>query len=68
MAAPLELRHYFRKATFEDVKAGLQPIRQGADLYAPPVLQWRYRERVKINDAETLHWSEWQDVPAVREE
>jgi len=68
MAAPIEFRHYVKRATLEDIKAGAQYVVAHADLWLLPVLQFRYRERVKLNDAESLQWSEWQDVPLVREE
>ena len=68
MAAPLELRHYLRTYTLEDVQKGLQPVRTPEGIFCPPVLQWRYRERVMLNDKASYTWSEWQDVPFVRED
>ncbi len=67
--APIELRHYLRYFTLEDLKAGLQPIQQRAAdgtvlLYAPPVLQVRWREKT---DDGGLRWSEFVDVRYERE-
>jgi len=68
MAAPIEFRHYVKRATLEDIKAGAQYVPFQGELWLAPRLQFRFRERVKLNDAESLQWSEWQDVPLVREE
>ncbi len=68
MAAPVELRHFMRQFTMADLEAGLQPNRQRLQdgtiaVYAPPVLQFRYREKI----AGELRWSEWADVRFERE-
>jgi hypothetical protein len=74
MASPLEFRHFFRKYTLDDCAAGLQPIRQQIDgrveLFAPPVLQFRHRDRDRApSDGSTQRflWTEWADVPYVRD-
>jgi hypothetical protein len=69
MAAPIELRHFLRRFTLADLEAGLQPVRQvmpdGAiGLFAPPSLQFRYREKT---DDGGLRWSDWADVRFERE-
>lgn len=75
---PIDFRHYVRKYTLDDARAGTQPLRlptgpsiggqQPMDLFAPPVLQFRYKTKVHVNGTPTLEWSEWIDVPVVREE
>lgn len=71
MAAPIEFRQYLRLYTMDDARRGLQPIRlprgeSGAiELYTGPALQYRYTQRSR--DAGVVTWSEWQDVPIVRE-
>jgi len=70
MASPLEIRHYLRRYTLDDAKAGAQPMRLDGELYAAPVLQYRVKERLQTTDgkpAAIYQWSEWIDVPFVRE-
>lgn len=77
MPSPVEFRHYMRRLTLADVAAGIQPIRQQlpnergeltVKLFAPPTLQWRYREKIHVDGVARLEWSEWQDVGYVRAE
>ena len=73
MSSPLEFRYWLRYYTLDDARNGSQPIKlpQGpqlvTQLFAAPALQWRYRERIQNGDALSMRWSEWQDVPLVRE-
>lgn len=73
MASPLEFRHFMRKYTLDDCAAGLQPIRQQIDgrveLYAPPVLQFRYRSGKQQDQSGEISflWTDWSDVPYVRD-
>lgn len=64
MPAPLELRMYLRRITMDELEAGVQPMKQNGKLYHPPVLQFRYLQ--KINGS--VSWSEWQNVGYEREE
>jgi hypothetical protein len=74
-AGPIEFRYFMHVFTLDDIARGLQPIRMPQGIFAPPMLQWRYRQRVSVksasdNIAEMVHesqWSEWRDVPYVRE-
>jgi len=61
MAAPIEFRHYLRRYTLEDVRAGNQVIRLDGECFAAPELQFRYRER-------SGDMSAWIAVPYVREQ
>ena len=68
----MEIRQYLRRLTIEDVRKGMQPVRlTGPDgttqVYAPPVLQYRNRERVMIDGEQVLQWSAWADAQVVRE-
>jgi hypothetical protein len=73
MSAPFEVRFYSPLYTLDDARKGIQPIRfapaPGApvELLGPQVLQTRYRERIMLNGAQTTRWTEWENVPAVRE-
>jgi len=74
LASPIEFRHYLRLFTLDDARNGVQPLRLPraidgrTELYAPAVLQFRYREKVAtVNGGVDLQWSEWQDVPIARE-
>ena len=73
MSSPLEFRYYLRLLTLDDIRQGAQPLKlpqgpQGSvQLFASPALQWRYRERIQNGDALSMRWSDWQDVPLVRE-
>ncbi len=66
-APPIELRHYLRLATMDDIAAGMQPLRQqtasGIQLFAPPVLQYRY----KTKSENVVEWSPWLDINYARE-
>lgn len=68
MAAPIQMRYWLREFGLEDLRAGMQPIRQAMPngelkLFAQPALEFRYRE--KINGE--LAWSEWNPVLYARE-
>ncbi len=67
--APIEFRNYVPLVTLADIQQGIQPIRLDGKLYAPPRLQYRYRERVQGDNgaAPVMQWSEWQEVPFIRE-
>ena len=77
MAAPVEFRNYLRRFTLDDARNGVTPQRvptgpivngqQPWDLFNPPVLQFRHRERVNSGGNVVMEWSAWQDVPFVRE-
>ena len=77
MSSPVEYRYYLRRFTIADLKAGLQPLQQRVgpvvngqaptELFAPPQLQYRYKEKVHVDGKPTLEWSDWIDVPFVRE-
>jgi hypothetical protein len=65
--APIEMRHFLRAFTLEDAAQGVTPIRSAdADgkpqLHCPPVLQFRYRENVYINNVKTSQWSAWTTI------
>lgn len=67
-SSPVEFRHYMRLCTMQDIKNGVNPLRltgpdQAPQLYCPPQLQFRYKER----DQQGVTWTEWADVPLVRE-
>lgn len=68
MAVPVEFRYLLRLATIEDIANGVQPIRQqtgaGVQLFCPPVLQFRYREKGEDGG---LRWSAYRDVMYERE-
>ena len=53
------------------LEQGLQPIKITEDgkttLYAPPIMQYRVRESIYVDGKKTLEWSEWIDVPFVKE-
>lgn len=67
-AGPVEFRFYLTAFTLDNVREGMNPIRsqgpKGVQLHNPPVLQWRYKRR---GEEGAMGWSEWQDVPYVRE-
>lgn len=68
MPSPIEFRFFLRLATIEDVAQGLQPVRQmtasGPQMYCPPVLQFRYKEKGADG---ALQWSEFEEIRYVRE-
>ncbi|HWG34687.1 MAG TPA: hypothetical protein VN650_10990 [Gemmatimonadaceae bacterium] len=66
-AGPIEFRYYMRAFTLDDIARGLQPIRMAQGIFAPPMLQFRFRQRVANGDATRAEWSDWRDVPYVRE-
>jgi hypothetical protein len=37
-------------------------------LFTPPILQWRYKERIHVDGKATTQWSPWLEVPIVMEE
>jgi hypothetical protein len=49
------------------LQAGINPHHKDADgtLYGPPALRYRWRERVKLGNGESLQWSAWMLVPYV---
>jgi hypothetical protein len=75
--ALIEIRQFLRRFTLEDLKSGIQPIRQFVgpavngvapiELFAPPVLQYRVKERNHVDGKPTLEWTDWQDANYVRE-
>ncbi len=72
MASPIELRQFLRRFTLDDARNGVQPIRQvlangRVELYSPPVLQVRTRERTNRDGQVALEWGEWRDTLFVRE-
>ena len=68
MASPIEFRFYLKLATIEDVANGIQPVRQmtnnGPQLYCPPVLQFRYKEKGADG---SLQWSPFEEIRYIRE-
>lgn len=70
MSSLIEVRLFHRKATLDDVRAGVSPhlVRIGpmaVEAYMPmPVLQ--YRSKAKDGSGKVA-WSEWEDAPVVRE-
>ena len=71
MADPIgpvvEIRHYLKLATIDDICRGLQPVKlpdaSGApQMYLPPVLQYRWKERVFVDGKAEFLWSPWVDV------
>lgn len=67
MSGPVEFRLYARKLTLEDVKAGIQPMRDGNELYCPAMLQYRYKQRLSVAGKVETEFSEWQFVPFIKE-
>lgn len=74
--AIIELRMYWRRFTMADLERGGQPQRlntgpvvngqQESALFAiPPVLQYRYKEKVFEDGAPKFSWSPWFDVANV---
>jgi hypothetical protein len=79
MADTIEIRQYLRKYTLDDVKMNLQALKiqvgpsvngqpaPGELFCPPPMLQFRVKTRVHVDGKPTTEWSEWEDVPIVRE-
>ena len=73
MASPVEFRYFLGKFSMDDFRNGFQPVKQfvgpqnAVEYFKPPQLQYRYKERVIVNGAPLLEWSEWADVPMIRE-
>lgn len=67
MAGPVEFRLYARKLTLDDVKAGIQPMRDGNELYCPAMLQYRYKQRLSVAGKLETEWSDWTFVPFIKE-
>ena len=73
MASPVEHRFYLRKATMDDIAQGMNPLRErlpdgSVQLFRPiPELQFRYKEKIYLNGAVQLEWSEWITIPLVKE-
>lgn len=74
--SPIEFRHYLKLATIEDIAQGMQPLRQqtarGLELFAPPVLQFRFKVRGPVLQEggaveSGMVWSDWQEIRWVRE-
>ena len=70
-SSPVEFRHFFRKYTLDDCRSGLQPFKMQiegkVELFAPAELQFRYREKVLVDDAPKLEWTDWATIPYVRD-
>lgn len=70
MAAPIEIRNFHRKFTLQDAVDGIMPIRdpqRPAELYVPAVTQYRYKQRVTTGGNVEMIWSDWQNLPFVKE-
>lgn len=65
---PLEVRNLCAIFTLAHLRAGIQPLQMRREpdgpleMFAPPLLQWRYREKVRINGAVAFQWSDWHNV------
>lgn len=78
MSAPIEFRNYVRRMTMDDVNKGVQgarlpigPVVNGNQPHAMFVsvgLQYRYQEKVFLNGAKAMKWSDWITVPLVKED
>lgn len=72
MSAPLEFRNYLKRMTPEDLNKGIQGARlpigpNETAMFVSVGLQYRFQEKVFLNGAKTLQWSEWITVPLVKE-
>ena len=67
MAGPVEFRLYAKKFTMDDLRMGVQPMRDGNDIYCPAAIQYRYKQRLVIAGKGELQWSEWSYIPFVKE-
>jgi hypothetical protein len=67
MSQFIEMRHYIRRATLEDINAGiqtgLQKTHEGLKSFCAPVLQYRTKEKV---DGKWV-WGPWNTTLYVRE-
>lgn len=63
----MEFRYYHRRYTLHDL--GIHPPitdRDGTH-YIPNVLQYRYKMRVTQGSTVEMVWSDWTNVPVVKE-
>lgn len=71
MSSPVEYRYFHRKFTLEHARAGISPLHDVStnppSMYAPNVLQYRYKVRVGQGAEIITKWSDWQDIPIVKE-
>lgn len=67
MSAPIRFQLFAKLFTMDDLRAGVQPIRLGPNIFCPAVLQFSYKQRVKVGDKVEMDWSDWQGVPMVYE-
>jgi hypothetical protein len=67
MSGPIEMRLYAKKFTMDDLKQGVLPIRDGADLYCPALIQYRYKQRLVIAGKGDILWSDWMYIPFVKQ-
>ncbi len=67
MSAPVEFRLFMKRWERHDALMGLQFVRDGNELYHTPCFQYRYKMRMKQDGDFVMVWSEWQDVPLVKE-
>jgi hypothetical protein len=71
--AVIEFRYLLKRYTMTDAENGVTPVRQmypggRIRLFAPPVLQWRARERSASPDGKvSMEWGPFTDVLYVRE-
>lgn len=67
MSGPVEFRLFARKFTLDDLKVGIQPMRDGGEFYCPAVIQYRYKLRLRVAGEISTDWSDWQYIPFVKE-
>ena len=67
MSAPIEFRLFAKKFTMDDLRAGVQPMRDGPEFYCPAIIQYRYKQRLSVAGRVETEWSEWQFIPFVKE-
>lgn len=67
MSGPVEFRLFAKKFTMNDLKLGVQPIRDGAEIYCPALMQYRYKHRLSVAGEIKTEWSPWQFIPFVKE-
>lgn len=63
MSSPIELRLFYPRMQMSDLKMGMPYLRApDGEFYLNPVLQYRYKMKVKTPTSIELEWSEWIDV------
>lgn len=77
MSIPIEIRQRWRLWTREDAKKGIMPQKlatgpevngqQPFDLFVMVGLQYRTHQKVFLNNAKTIQWSDWIDVAISKE-